>query len=192
MEIFLEYENCDMLPWMKEKIESIITSCYNILEHSLDEKCKDNAYMALRNALKIKLAFYNKLDVCNELLRFFLNNNYIEYQKWNVLITDLDRDKKHDFSEKGPIDKELLSLITKDGWDRSRIPEKINQKKAMEAPKNEWLVQLEDDYERMAMGEMTWQAFYECHSNDYEKYVCSYSFNDFVKMIEEKNTKTKM
>ena len=62
----------------------------------------------------------------------------------------------------------------------------------MEAPKNEWLVQLEDDYERMAMGEMTWQAFYECHSNDYEKYVCSYSFNDFVKMIEEKNTKTKM
>ena len=124
------YENQDFSLWMQEKNGNIIYDCYLILESCSDEQSRDNAYTALYNALTIQFFLCDKLDVCKTLLRYFMANDYTEYKKWHKLIFESDRNKKYEFSDVGVIDKEILSLITEDGWEKSRIPEMVNHCKS--------------------------------------------------------------
>lgn len=127
----------------------------------------------------------NKEDVCAVLVQYFIGKGHDEFERWKPLITESDRDKKHEFSDVGEIDEEILSCITEDGWYKSYIPEKVIRAKQHCYGNTKWLEQIDKDYERVVLGEIPWHEFYEMHRNDRDKYIKMCSFNDFLHMISE-------
>lgn len=180
-----DYGKRDFKPWFCEKNEKVIQTCFKILESTGDVLLKKDIYNIMYNSLCIEIALCGKLDVCKELTTYFMSHTWKEYCKWKILLEEPDRNKKMVLCDNVMVYDEILDCITEDMWYKSCLPEKIaHYKMNTTRGTNKWLDTIDDDLEKVNMGEKPWRWFYTKHCNDKEIYKHKISFNDLLRLIK--------
>jgi hypothetical protein len=151
--------------WMYEKTRNVLESICHLIDTTKDMEGETWDYLipALNDCLKLYAFWSGDRDIYSpDVMSFLTGRGYkgfrhLAYVSGNSPLKDELTQKLEDNNTI----KEIFALITPDN-NRTKIYDELTKIEN----KNKWCRIIEDDLERVTMGEKNWKWFYDRHKND--------------------------
>ena len=156
--------NFDFSPWVQEKIEKTIRSLCRISHVGLSEDESDNLYDALSNSILLYAAVSGKNKMYDNKIIQFIFEKGIDAFDCTQYLFGLCSNKPTYIEKRDHLCSmnEIMAHITPDKVNRTALHSLIAPMKH----KNDWLIELEKDLEKVTMNEYSWDWFYNKHKKD--------------------------
>jgi hypothetical protein len=160
-----EGDNYDQSTWAYEKTQNVLTEICRLIDITKDMEAETWDYLipALNDCLKLYAFWSGDRDIYSpDVMSFLTEHGYkgfqhLAYVSGNSTVKDEITQKLEDNNTT----REIFALITPDN-NRTKIYDELTKI----ANKNKWCRIIEDDLERVTMGEKNWSWFYDRHKND--------------------------